>query len=284
MRNYMLQWLLVVIALTTSIPTIAQYDHFTGIFTGTRIVNGHSLETRKTGELEMLISHRFGRVNRGGYDFFGLDQATIRLGLEYSLWDGFMVGVGRSSLEKTYDGFVKIRFFRQSKGGGGMPFAATFLSTVAYRTLRDNDPVRSAFQSSRLFYAYQFLIGGKIGERFSWQLMPGLVHRNYVENDSIPHDVLSLGVATKFVISKNLSFVFELHPPLSQEILKDHNPSMSLGLDIITGGHVFQVHLTNSRGMIEKFFIAETTGAWGNSDVHVGFNISRIFKVKGRWY
>jgi len=262
----------------------AQYDHFSGVFSGTRIINGHSLETRQEGELEMLISHRFGRINQGGYDLFGLDQASIRLGFEYSLWNGFMVGVGRSSFEKTYDGFVKLRLFRQRRTGRGMPFAATYLASVAYRTLRNVNPVSNAFPSSRLFYTHQLLIGGRIGDRFSWQLAPTIVHRNLVETEDEPHDVFSMGFATRIDMTKSIALILELHRPFSSQLLLTHNPSMAVGFDIQTGGHVFQLHFTNSRGMIEKAFITETTGSWRNSDIHIGFNITRIFKLRGRWY
>ncbi|MEM6634085.1 MAG: DUF5777 family beta-barrel protein [Bacteroidota bacterium] len=264
-------------------PTYAQ-GTLEGIFSGTRMINGHSLETNKEGELEMIISHRFGRINSGGYELFGLDQATIRLGLEYALWDGMMVGVGRSSFEKTYDAFAKIRLFRQSRSNRGMPFGATYLGSVAMKTLRESDPVKDELPASNLFFTHQLLIGGRAGDRFSWQLMPTVVHRNFVETAEEAHDVFALGGAFRIGVSKNMSLVVEYYGPFAGQLTEDRLPSLAFGLDIDTGGHVFQIHVTNSRGMVEKVFITDTTGDWSRGDLHIGFNIGRIFKLKGRWY
>ena len=255
-----------------------------GVFSGTRLINGHTIETNKEGELEFLISHRFGRLNSGGYELFGLDQATIRLGLEYAFTDGFMVGVGRSSFEKTYDAFAKLRLFRQSKSARGMPFGATYFTSVAYKTLREFDPIKDDLPAANFFFTHQILIGGRGGEKFSWQLMPSLVHRNFVETAEEAHDVFALGGAIRVGVSKNMSLVVEYYGAFGGQLTEDRLPSLALGLDIDTGGHVFQIHITNSRGMIEKVFITDTTGDWSNGDLHIGFNIGRIFKLKGRWY
>ena len=262
----------------------AQEAKWTGIFPGTRLINGHSLETNREGELEMLISHRFGRVNAGAYELFGLDQASIRLGLEYALWDGLMVGVGRSSFEKTFDGFVKLRLFRQSKNKRGMPFAMTYLGSMAFKTLREFDPVKDELPAANLFFAHQLLIGGRMGTGFSWQLMPSVVHRNFVETEAEAHDVFALGGAFRVGLSKNTALLVEYYGPFSNQLTEDKLPALGLGLEIHTGGHVFQVHVTNSQGMIEKAFITQTTGDWAQGDLHIGFNIGRIFKLKGRWY
>ena len=264
--------------------TVIAQEGLEGIFNGTRLINGHSVETNKEGELEFLISHRFGRLNAGGYELFGLDQATIRLGLEYALTNGFMVGVGRSSFEKTYDAFAKLRLFRQSRSGRGMPFAATYFTSVAYKTLRENDPIKEDLPAANFFFTHQVLIGGRAGDKFSWQLMPTMVHRNFVETAEEAHDVFALGGSIRVGISKNTSLLIEYYGPFAGQLTEDRFPSLALGLDIETKGHVFQIHITNSRGMIEKVFITDTTGDWSNGDLHVGFNIGRLFKLRGRWY
>jgi len=259
-------------------------NHLTGIFEGTRIINGHSLETRTEGEMEFLISHRFGKVNAGGYEFFGLDQANIRLGLEYALTHNWTIGVGRSSFEKTYDGFTKFRLFGKATEDQRLPFAATYLASIAYRTLRDNDSLRNAFQHSNLFYTHQLILGGEIGERFSWQLMPTLVHRNYIETHLEKHDIWAIGAAASWDISKTVSLIAEYYYLFPNQLSDDITPSLSIGIDVTTGGHVFQIHFSNSTGMIEQQFITATRGQWQQGDIHIGFNISRIFKLKGRWY
>ncbi len=259
-------------------------NRISGIFDGTRIINGHSLETRSGGEMELLISHRFGRVNAGGYQFFGLDQANIRLGLEYAMNNSWTIGIGRSSFEKTYDGFMKFRLFGKATEDYRLPFAATYLTSIAYRTIRDNDSLRNTFPNSNLFFTHQLIMGGELGDRISWQVMPTLIHRNYIASNLEKHDVWAVGAAAGWDISKNISLIIEYYYLFPGQVSDGIEPSLSLGMDIKTGGHVFQIHISNSTGMIEKQFITETNGKWQQGDIHIGFNISRIFKLKGRWY
>ena len=253
-----------------------------GIFRGSRVINGHSLETLRAGEFEFLISHRFGTVNSGARELWGLDQATMRLGFDYGVADWLTIGVGRSTFEKTYDGFLKFRLLKQKEGSS--PISISGFTSIALRSAEDLDPVRGEFFENRLFYTYQILIGRKFGERFSLQLMPSMVHRNYVATLAESNDVFALGVAGRVRVTKNFALTGEYYYPFEDQLATGFHPSLSLGFEIETNGHVFQIHLSNSRGMIEKFFITETTGTWGNGDIHIGFNMARIFKLKGRWY
>ncbi|MEM6800520.1 MAG: DUF5777 family beta-barrel protein [Bacteroidota bacterium] len=279
-RIILIVWALL---LVFSDMTYAQESPFVqGIFRGSRVINGHSLETLRAGEFEFLISHRFGRVNGGARELWGLDQATMRLGFDYGFTNWLTIGVGRSTFEKTYDGFAKFRILKQKEGS--TPFSVSGFASIALRTVEDLDPVRSEFFDNRLFYTYQIFIGRKFGERFSLQLMPSLVHRNYVATQVESNDVFALGAAARVRVSKNFALTGEYYYPFPDQLADGFEPSLSLGFEIETNGHVFQIHLSNSRGMVEKFFISETTGSWGNGDIHIGFNMARIFKLKGRWY
>lgn len=269
-------------------PVFSQksYDHFVHeTFRGTRIVNGHSVETLADGEMEFIIGHRFGRINGGFYELFGLDQANIRLGLDYGVQDWLNIGLGRSSLGKEFDGFVKLRLLRQAAPGkSGVPFSLTGLSTVAYQTLRASDPARPLAWQNRLAFTHQFLIASKIGDRLALQVMPTLVHYNLVETASEPNDKYSVGVAGKYQLTKNLSLTAEYYYNLPNQRAAGTRDPISIGLDLNTGSHVFQLHFTNAAGMIEKQFIGETTGDVSLGDIHFGFNMVRTFKLKGRRY
>lgn len=253
----------------------------TATFKGTRVINGHSVETPGAGSLVFLISHRFGALNSGAYNFFGLDQATIRLGLEYGLTDRLAVGVGRSSLEKTFDGFGKYRLLRQSTGPGAVPVSVTLLATAALSSLR-LDPQPERGDASRLTYAYQALLARKFSSSLSAQLMPTLVHRNYVDRRRDQNNVYALGAALRQKLSKRLALTGEYYYLLPGATAADFRNSLALGFDIETGGHVFQLHFTNSPGMIEKFFIPQTTGNFFQGDIFFGFNISRSFQLSSR--
>ena len=249
--------------------------HYTvATFKGSRLINGHTVETRKRGTLEFIIGHRFGRLNSGAYEFFGLDGANIRLGWEYGLADFLNVGVGRNSFEKTYDGFLKLKLLRQSTGARRFPISVVAFSSVAVKTLTSETPLDF---TDRLFYTHQLLIGRKMSDLLSLQLMPTVVHRNQVREQDGENDVYALGVGGRIKLTARVSLNGEYYyrfqaPPNSPEF-----NSLAVGFDIETGGHVFQLHLTNSRAIIEKGFITETTGNFFNGDIHFGFNVSRVF-------
>jgi opacity protein-like surface antigen len=253
-------------------------------FKTTRIINGHSIETNSQKELLFLISHRFGRINGGAYEFFGLDNATIRIGLEYGITDRLGVGIGRSSFEKSYDGFVKYKVLQQKSGAENFPVSVTLFASTAIKTLEWQEPERDNYFSSRMYYTFQALIARKFSEGFSLQLSPTLVHRNLADSIQDANDVFVLGVGARQKLTGSLSINAEyfyiipgqINSPINGEKVED---ALSIGLDLETGGHVFQLHFTNSRGMIEKLFATETTGSWLDGDIHFGFNISRVFSL-----
>jgi hypothetical protein len=279
-----------------SLPIVAQDDlmnilnkqsapeinYTTATFKSTRILNGHSVEKMPSGQLDVRISHRFGRLNSGAYEFFGLDQSNIHLSLEYGILDWLMVGVGRGSYEKTADGFAKFTLFRQSSGARVMPVSVSLVSSIAVKTVKWADPSRTNYFSSRLSFVDQVLIARKINQRFSVQITPSYVHRNLVSTELDPNDLFSLGAGGRVKLSNRISlnaeyfYIVNSKTNMSQKI---YDP-LSLGFDIETGGHVFQLFFTNSVAMIEKGFIGETTGNWLKGDIHFGFNISRVFTLK----
>ena len=249
-------------------------------FKGTRIANGHSIETRKKGILDFLITHRFGTLNSGAYELWGLDEANIRLALEYALTDDLTFALGRSSYEKTYDGYIKYRLFHQKEGDKPFPVGITLFGSAAIRTLKDFDPDNEPSFSDKLSYASQILIARRISQNFSLQIMPTYIHFNQVPKTADPNGMFALGLGTRIKLSKRMAINGEYYYNFNQfESFETFN-SLSVGVEFETGGHVFQLVFTNSRPMIEKGFITETTGDFFNGDIHFGFNISRSFQVK----
>jgi len=257
-------------------------DYTNASFKTNRVINLHSLESTAKGVLDFKIGHRFGTLNGGFYELFGLDNASIRLGFDYGLTDALTIGVGRSGFQKTYDGFIKYKFLRQSTGKRNMPLTVGVLLTSAVQTLKWADPDRDNFFSNRLYYTGQLIIGRKFSESFSLQLSPTLVHRNLVATNAEKNDVYALGTAARIKLTKRLALNAEYIYLLPDQVADGITNSLSLGVDIETGGHVFQLHLTNSTSMIEKGFIAETTNSWSDGGIHFGFNVSRVFTVKRR--
>jgi hypothetical protein len=255
-------------------------NYTTASFKATRIINLHSLENMSAGELDIKIQHRFGFISGGVYELWGLDQSTIRIGADYGVTNSFMIGLGRSSYEKTYDGFMKLKVLRQSTGAKKMPITLALFSSMAIKTLKPSDPNRENYFSNDLYYAFQMMLGRKFSDAFTLQLSPTLVHRNLVATTEEANDVLAMGFGGRIKLSKRVSLNAEYIYVLPDQLAEGFHNSLSIGFDIETGGHVFQLHFSNSTSMIEKGFVAETVGQWGDGDIHFGFNISRVFNLK----
>lgn len=252
-------------------------------FKATRILNGHSIERTTEGQLDFRISHRFGTINSGAYEFFGLDQAHIHLSLEYGITDWLMVGLGRGTFEKTVDGFTKISLLRQSSGLRTMPLSLSYMAGIYVNGLRwEYSEIEPAFHH-RLSYVHQVLIARKFSPGFSLQLTPSYLHQNLVASPSDPNDLFAIGAGTRLKLSKRISInaeYFYLFKPDNESLTTPIYNPLSLGIDIDTGGHVFQIIFTNSVGMQENSFLGHTTGNWLDGDIHMGFNISRMFQLK----
>lgn len=254
-------------------------DYTTASFKTNRVVNLHSLENTAAGVLDVKISHRFGTLNGGTYELFGLDNATIRIGADFGVTDRLTVGLGRSSFQKTYDGFLKYKFLRQSTGKRVMPVTAALFASTAVQTLKWQNPDRENYFSSRMYHTFQLILGRKFSEGLSLQLSPTLVHRNLVETSAERNDVLALGTAGRIKLSKRVALNAEYIYVLPDQLAPGFRNSFSIGFDIETGGHVFQLHFTNSTSMIEKGFVTETNENWLDGGIHFGFNVSRVFTV-----
>lgn len=247
-------------------------------FKTTRVMNGHSFENVAKGVLDFKINHRFGTLNGGFYELFGLDQAYQKMSFDYGVSDRFMVGVGRASFGKVYDAFGKYKILWQTSDNK-MPVSLLYYTSINVKTLKWQDPNRENYFSSRLAYTHQLILGRKFNENFSMQLSPTLVHRNLVATKAEKNDVFALGFSGRQKLSNRLAFTWEYFFVPNGQLASNFKNSLSLGFDIETGGHVFQVHFTNSTSMVDQGFICETTNSWGNGGVHFGFNVSRVFNV-----
>ena len=277
-----------------------QYTQAT--FTTTRLINGHTVETTQKGVLDLKVTHRFGKLNTGFYNVFGLDQASMRIGADYGITNRLTIGGGRSAgglvnpSLKEYDGFIKYKIIQQSSGEKTMPFTLTALSSVMYNSLRETkdigvkDPVNGGYytdssqtvkinNSDRFHFAYELLLARKFGDALSVQLMPTMVHYNIVPNSSVPNDLFTIGAGIRVRLTPRSNLNLEYYYQLPGYKLPGTYNSFAVGYELETGGHVFQFQLTNSYGTTERTFLHETSGSWGNGDIHFGFNIARVFTI-----
>lgn len=245
-------------------------------FYSTRMVNSHTVEITGKGSMDFRLNHRFAPLNLGIYEFFGLDAASMRIGLDFGLSNNLMVGIGRSTYFKEYDGFIKYRLLHQ-KTGSGAPLSITWVGATSYRTL-DYGPSLTVSNSDRWFYTTQLLFARKFSNNFSFQLSPTYTHYNRsIFLTGGANDLFSLGFLVRQKVSKRVSINAEYFMQTTK--FNGTTDALSIGVDINTGGHVFQIQLTNATMMNEHSFIHETTGSWGKGDIRLGFNISRIFNI-----
>ena len=251
-------------------------------FKGTRVINGQSVETKPRGSLEFIFSHRFGRVNEGAYTLWGLDDAFVRLGLEYGITDRLGVGLGRTSVDKSYDAYIRYKIIGQA--AGKIPFTVTTLGTMNYKSSpKQSESTVPITANDRISYVAQVLVARKFNQNFSLQLNPLLVHRNTVDQTYENNTDLALGLAGRHKITRSLAitgeYIYRLNAKQNSPPDYIRYDAVGFGIDIETGGHVFQLVFTNSLGLIERAVVTETTGNFWDGDIHFGFNITRTFQL-----
>lgn len=255
-------------------------EYVSATFKSTKIINGHSTETPGKRILQFLIQHRFGTIDNGLYDLFGLDNATIRLGLDYGINSRIAVGIGRSSMYKAVDGYIKAKLLRQVKNG--MPVTMTLLTCAAINTVKWSDKTISYKFAHRMNYTTQLLISKKISKALSLQIMPTWVHINLTSGAGELNDVFALGVGGRIKVTRSFALTSEYYINDPARIDTTSRNPISFGIDIETGGHVFQLHFTNCVGIIENQFITKTSDNWLDTKFRFGFNISRVFTIGKR--
>ena len=264
--------------LDDSISSNKKHVPVTGTFKGTKIINLQSVEAPAKNVLNFMIQHRFGTLNEGAYNLWGLDNATMRFGFDYGITNRLSVGVGRSTFEKMYDGYVKYKVIKQTEDNS-IPITADLFGGIYYQTLKyDDKPYLNG--TYRTSYAAELILARKFSRDFSLEVTPVWLHNNLVPTTADKNDMIAVGFGGRLKITRRLSLTAEYNYLPSGQVnsVKVYN-SFSVGVDIETGGHVFQLHITNSQGMVDPVVIAQTTGSWGNGDIYFGFNVSRAFNV-----
>ncbi|PDS24032.1 DUF5777 family beta-barrel protein [Flavobacterium branchiophilum] len=249
----------------------------TSAFKALQIVNMQSTKLPAKGEIYILISHRFGDLSNGINNFFGLDNAFTKIGGIYGVTDGFSVGLSRHTLNKTYEIAAKYKLANQQDNG--FP-----VSIVAYHTLDINSALSTDLYpglkaTNRLAYTTQLLVSKKFTNEFSLQLAPIFVHKNLYDGITDQKNQFLLATGARYKLTKRLSlnaeYAARLNLPEGYTSIY-HNP-LSIGLDIETGGHVFQMVLSNSQAMNDVSFLTNATGITAGKGIFFGFNMYRVF-------
>lgn len=263
-------------------------EYVQATFKATRIANGHSIENVGAGTLDFRIMHRFGEVG-DVKNFFGLDGANTALGFDYGITDWLMVGIFRSTYEKEFLGFTKIKLLRQAEGKGS-PVGISYMGSMSVQTMPEPTlaPGQEYYFTNRLYYVNQLLIARKFSNAFSLQLMPTHIHYNLVPTTAEPNNTFAVGLGGRLKLSNRISLTAEYYYRIPGTELAGYasgsgttpyTNSLSIGFDIETGGHVFQLLFTNATAMSERVFIGQNVSDWADGGIHFGFNISRVFTI-----
>ncbi|MEM8527937.1 MAG: DUF5777 family beta-barrel protein [Bacteroidota bacterium] len=295
MKIYRLTYLLLPLLL---LPLFVQsQDYVLRTFKDTRIINTQAADVLQKRKLDIRIGHRFGDLlgESGGWpSFYGLENAAdVLLGADYGFTNNITIGAYRSkgggNLSQLVTGSAKWRILKQRMQSPAF-FTVTALGTLTASTMQksDNPEAINFFekQSHRFSYTVQLLIAKKFSERFSLQISPGFTHRNIAPFGDV-NDTYTVGLASRIQLSKVVGLILDATIPLNGErnpFTKSENSEfqfpLGIGFEFDTGGHVFQVNLTNARGMIESDYIMNTTSDWREGEFRLGFTISRLFNIR----
>lgn len=257
--------------------SMAISEKVTGAFKSTRVINAHSIEMLSKRNLDFRIMHRFGFVSDGIKQLFGLDAASMRMSFDYGITNNLTLGIGRSTFRKELDAFVKTRILQQTKGENSIPVSIVLAAGTTVWTEPVFTPEKASF-SDRSAYYFQFIAGRKFNSAFSLQISPIIVHSNKPLSQEDDKTIFALGGGGRFKLSKRTALTFDYHHPFGHQNTSFTDP-LSIGVDIETGGHVFQLQFSNATGMNERAFITQTTGQFFEGDIRFGFNLSRMFQL-----
>lgn len=250
-------------------------QYATAAFKGLKIVNFESTKLVAKDELTFIVSHRFGSVKNGIDTFFGLDEAVTRIHFVYGITDAINIGVSRSSFLKIYDITAKYRLVRQEENG--FPFTIVGFNALLINTALEKENLPLLKFKHRLGYTAQILISRKINTDFSIELAPTFFHDNYVQMDEQSNSQFALGFGGRYKLGKRWSVNADYGLHLNRASNSPFKNPLSIGLDLETGGHVFQMHFSNAQAMNTNGFLGQGTGDWLDGDVYFGFNLSRRF-------
>lgn len=242
-------------------------------FKALKIVNLESTKLASKGDLYFIVAHRFGSVKDGFEGFYGLDQAVTQLKFVYGLNDWFTISGARSEIAYDFSG----KFLLKSQETNGFPVAiAGFTSLAINNTLKESLYPEMKFDN-RLVYVAQLLVSRKFNNKLSLQISPTYFHENFVIDDNQDNSQYAIGMGGRYKFAKRWSLNIDYAAHLNRSRSSQFRDPLSIGVDLETGGHVFQMHFSSSQGIHEAGFLGNSTGDWGRGDVFFGFNLLRVF-------
>lgn len=246
-------------------------------FKAMRIANLQSTKIAAKGDLYLYVSHRFGTLQDGFDTFFGFDNANTRIQLAYSFWDGIQFSLSRESLRKTYAGSIKYRIARQSKK---FPLNIVGYSTMNINTEIDENTLPGISSSDKYSFAHQLLISKRFSNSFSFEIAPTYIRENLQDvraTGTANHNQFAFAFGGRYKLSKRMSLNADYAYNFSRDSNSIYTNPLTIGVDIETGGHVFQLLFSNAQGTTVPAYMSNAEGDWSDGKIFFGFNIVRVF-------
>lgn len=251
----------------------AQKSVVESAFKGLKIVNIESTKLAAKGDLYFIVAHRFSSVKDGFEGAYGLDNAVTQLKFLYGVTDWFTISGARSELAYDFSG----KYLLKPQEKNGFPLAIVGFTSLAFNnTLKESNYPNMKFED-RLIYVAQILVSRKMSEKLSLELAPTFFHENFVMDDNQENSQYAIGMGGRYKFAKRWSVNVDYAAHLNRSSTSPFKNPLSIGVDLETGGHVFQMHFTSSQGIHEAGFLGNTTGDWTKGDIFFGFNLLRVF-------
>lgn len=251
-------------------------DKETTAFKGLQICNIQSTKMTAKGEWYMIISHRFGDLTEGLDNFFGLDNALTKIGGIYGVTDWLSLGASRHTYNKIYELTAKYKLADQLTNG--FPVTIVGYNTMDINSALSTDMYPNLQFNNRLAYSTQLLVSRKFSESLSFEIGGVYVHKNLYDDAQELKDQYLVATGGRYKLSKRLSLNLDYAYKINQlENAPLYQNPLSLGLDIETGGHVFQMVFSNSQPMNDVAVFTNATGKWNGGSLYFGFNMYRVF-------
>lgn len=263
----------IVALLTLNVKAQEEKKIVKNTFRGGRVLNGESVETPSKDNLNFIIVHKFSDLSQGFYDFFGLDEAEIRLGFDYGITENLSAGIGRSGYQKTYDLYSKYKFLEQEENG--LPLSATLHAGAFFNTLRNIMPTNFDTFSGRSSYMGQLILARKMGHKLSVQATAGLLYEGYSFSEFDANYSMFSTISTRFRLTRIIYIAGEYSYITGISEVQEYPYAIGFNLD--TGGHLFQLIFSNSQATHSKSMLTDTFDSWTEGSVYFGFNLVRTF-------
>ena len=261
--------------LFSEIDTDSTQTNVTAAFKSLKIINLESTKLAAKGDFYFIVAHRFGSIKNGIDTFFGLDDANTQIKFLYGINEWLTVHASRSGFQKSYEAAVKYRLMPQQDNG--FPVTIVGFNSLVVNTELDKVLLPKLSFENRLNYTTQLLISRKFSESLSLELAPTFFHENYVANDNQDNSQFAIGAGGRYKISKRIALTMDYAAHLNRASNALARNPLSVGVDIETGGHVFQLHFTNAQAMNETGYLGNAFGDWSTGDIYFGFNLVRVF-------